>query len=205
MADQKPDAAETAEFRFRDQTLKLPVRIGTEREVGVDISSLRTRTGAIAFDPGFANTGSCESAITFVDGEKGILRHRGYDIEDLAENCLFLEVAYLLVHGKLPNQKEMADFSHLMNRHSMIHEDMRTFFRQYPEGAHPMAVLSAMVVSLSSFYPEVETQEGLEPLNITVTRLLSKLRTISAFSYKKSVGQPFVYPSHKLTYCENFL
>ncbi|HRR28428.1 MAG TPA: citrate synthase [Victivallales bacterium] len=193
-----------AELHLPEKKIKMPIYEGSEGEKAIDISSLRKETGHITYDPGFMNTGSCESVITFIDGEKGILRHRGYDIQDLAENCLFLEVAYLLIHGKLPNKEEYNFFSKLMNQHSMIHEDMQTFFRNYPEGAHPMAVLSAMVVSLSSFYPELEKDTG-EDVDITVTRLLSKLRTIAAFSYKKSIGEPFVYPSHKYTYCENFL
>ncbi len=194
-----------AELRLPDRTVKLPIWEGSEGERALDISALRKETGCITIDPGFVNTGACESDITFVDGEKGVLRHRGYDIEDLAENCLFLEVAYLLIHGKLPNKTEAQSFSRLMNRNSMIHEDMRNFFNNYPEGAHPMAVLSAMVVSLSSFYPELEREAGREDIDMTVTRLLSKLRTIAAFSYKKSIGEPFVYPSHKFSYCENFL
>lgn len=205
MSSKAPSPAETAELTVRGRTVSLPLRVGTEGELGIDIGKLRSTVGAVTLDPGFVNSAACESDITFVDGEKGILRHRGYDIEDLAENCLFLEVAYLLVHGKLPSKAETLRFSTLMNQHSMIHEDMQTFFRQYPEGAHPMAVLSAMAVSLSSFYPEIESEEGREPVDMTVTRLLSKLRTIAAFSYKKSIGEPFVYPSHKLTYCENFL
>ena len=195
----------TAELKLPGKVISLPIYEGSEGERAVDISTLRRDTGYITIDPGFVNTGACDSEITFIDGEKGILRHRGYDIENLAENCLFLEVAYLLIHGKLPTQQEAQSFSRLMNRHSMIHEDMRTFFLNYPEGAHPMAVLSAMVVSLSSFYPEIEHPVDNEDVDITVTRLLSKLRTIAAFSYKKSIGEPFVYPSHKYSYCENFL
>jgi citrate synthase len=194
-----------AELRLPEKTISLPIYEGSEGERAVDISTLRRDTGYITIDPGFVNTGACDSEITFIDGEKGILRHRGYDIEDLAEHCLFLEVAYLLIHGKLPTQQEAKTFSRLMNRNSMIHEDMRTFFLNYPEGAHPMAVLSAMVVSLSSFYPEIDRPVDTEDVDITVTRLLSKLRTIAAFSYKKSVGEPFVYPSHAYSYCENFL
>jgi citrate synthase len=194
-----------AELRLPETTLSLPIYEGSEGERAIDIAALRRDSGYITLDPGFVNTGACESQITFIDGEKGILRHRGYDIEDLAENCLFLEVAYLLIHGKLPNAQEAQAFKLLMNRNSMIHEDMRTFFLNYPEGAHPMAVLSAMVVSLSSFYPEIEHPAENEDVDMTVTRLLSKLRTIAAFSYKKSVGEPFVYPSHKYSYCENFL
>ena len=193
-----------AELKLPEKSIKIPIYEGSEKEKALDISVLRKESGYITYDPGLVNTGSCDSEITYIDGEKGILRHRGYDIEDLAENCLFLEVAYLLIHGKLPNKKEYEAFSKLMNRNSLIHEDMHNFFRNYPEGAHPMAVLSAMVVSLSSFYPEIEKDTG-EDIDLTVTRLLSKLRTIAAYSYKKSIGEPFVYPSHKYTYCENFL
>jgi citrate synthase len=201
----KKKAPESVRFAYGRQSWTYPVLTGTEGEKAVDISSLRRDTGLITLDPGFVNSGACLSDITFIDGEKGILRHRGYAIEDLAEHCVFLEVAYLLIMGKLPDRKEWQSFSDLMNRHSMIHEDMRDFFLNYPEQAHPMAVLSAMVVSLSSFYPEIEQEDLKEPIDITVTRLLSKLRTIAAFSYKKSIGEPFVYPSRRLTYCENFL
>ncbi len=203
MSTGEPDV--TAEIRIGDKTVPLPVLQGTEGERAVDIRALRKETGYITMDPGFVNTGACESEITFIDGEKGILRHRGYDIEELAENCVFLEVAYLLVHGALPTRQQWAEFSGLMNRHSMLHEDMVHFFRNYPETAHPMAVLSAMVVSLSSFYPEIAAEDPRESINAMVARLLSKLRTIAAFSYKKSVGEPFVYPMRKYSYCENFL
>ncbi len=196
---------ETAELKALGKTLSLPVYEGTEGERALDIVKLRKETGLITLDPGFVNSGACQSEITYIDGEQGILRHRGYDIEDLAEHCTFLEVAYLLVTGKLPNRAEWERFSQLMNKNSMIHEDMRTFFRNYPEHAHPMAVLSAMVVSLSTFYPELEEENRKESIDFTVTRLLSKLRTIAAFSYKKSVGEPFVNPSHRLSYCANFL
>ncbi|MFH0909431.1 MAG: citrate synthase [bacterium] len=194
---------DTAELTIGGKTLSMPVYEGAEGERAVDIRNLRKDTGLITYDPGYGNTGACESAITFVDGEKGILRYRGYDIADLALNCSFIEVAYLLVHGKLPNKTELQRYSKLLNRHSMLHEDMHVFFRNYPESAHPMAVLSAMVVSLSSFYPELES-EG-EEKSLAATRLLSKVRTIAAFSHKKSVGEPAVYPSSKLKYCENLL
>lgn len=184
-------------------TLPLDIYEGTQQERALDITKLRSSTGLITFDPGFGNTGSCESAITFVDGEKGILRYRGYEIQDLAENCTFIEVAYLLVHGKLPNREELKKFSDLLNKHSMIHEDMQIFFRHYPERAHPMAIASGMAVSLSSFYPELEDVE--EEKSIAATRLLSKLRTIAAFTYKKSIGEPFVYPSYEYSYCQNLL
>lgn len=196
---------DTVALTYGKRTWRYPVIAGTEGEKAVDISSLRRDTGLITFDPGFVNTGACVSDITYIDGERGILRHRGYNIEDLAEHCVFLEVAHLLILGKLPSRRQWQHFSDLMNRHSMIHEDMRDFFLNYPEGSHPMAVLSAMVVSLSSFYPEIEAEDSREPLDITATRLLSKLRTIAAFSYKKSIGEPFVYPSFRMSYCENFL
>jgi len=193
----------TAQLTFEGQSIDLDVWEGTLGERAVEISDLRKKTGLITYDPGFMNTGSCESNITFVDGDKGILRYRGYDIEDLANNCTFVEVAYLLIHGRLPTRTDLQKFSNLLNQHSMIHEDMQIFFRNYPERAHPMAIASAMGVSLSSFYPELEDVE--EEKNIAATRMLSKLRTMAALSYKKFIGEPFVYPSSKLTYCENLL
>ncbi len=193
-----------AKLEVHGKTYELPVYEGTEGEQAIDIRNLRAQTGLITYDPGFANTGSCISNITFIDGEKGILRHRGYDIVDLAENCTFLDVSYLLVHGFLPNRDERANFSELMNQHSMLHEDMRRFYNLFPDHAHPMAMLSAMVVSLSTFYPELETNPN-EAIDITVTRLLSKLRTIAAFTYKKMRGEPIVYPRPDFSYCENFL
>lgn len=193
-----------AEIRIDDQTLVCPVYKGTEGERAIDISKLRKETGAITYDPGFGNTGSCASDITFIDGEKGILRYRGYDVADLAAKCEFIDVAYLLVHGSLPNTAQKENYSSLLNSHSMIHEDMRDFFSNYPEHSHPMAILSAMAVSLSSFYPELRSDLK-EDVDMTVTRLMSKLRTIAAFSYKKSIGEPAVYPRYDLKYCENFL
>lgn len=200
-----PAEAKMAELTVEGKTFKFPMRKDNIGQEAMDIRSLRKDTGLITYDPGFANTGSCSSTISFVDGERGRLVYRGFTVEDLAENCTFIEVAYLLLHGKLPTRTELEKFSKLLNRHSMIHEDMLTFFAKYPEHAHPMAVLSAMVVSLSSFYPELEHAEETEELDITATRLLSKLRTIAAFSYKKAVGEPFVYPSHRYSYCANFL
>lgn len=194
----------TARLSYEGKELGLPVLEGDMGERGLDIRALRQETGLVTFDPGMVNTGVCESNITFVDGAKGILRYRGYDIEDLAEHCSFLEVAYLLVHGFLPTPSEYNAFSHLMNQHSMLHENMRHFFSLYPDHAHPMAILSSMVVSLSTFYPELEA-DSTEAIDITVSRLLSKLRTIAAFSYKKYKGDPIVYPRPDLRYCENFL
>jgi citrate synthase len=199
---------ETAQLTFRGKTVELPVLVGSEKEVALNISRLRKETGAITLDYGYLNTGTCESAITYLDGEKGILRYRGYPVEELAAKSRFTEVAYLLINGRMPNAKERMGWSSLLNQHSMIHEDMSYFFRQFPERAHPMAVLSAMVVSLSTFYPELSQHRPDEPeeaITIAATRLLSKLRTIAAFSYKKSIGEPFVYPRHDLQYCANFL
>jgi citrate synthase len=193
-----------AAIHIGDQTVVCPVYEGTEGERAMDISRLRKETGVITYDPGFGNTGSCASDITFIDGEKGILRYRGYDVADLAEKCEFIEVAYLLVHGSLPTLAQRENYAKLLNSHSMIHEDMRDFFSNYPEHSHPMAILSAMAVSLSSFYPELRGDLK-EDVDMTVTRLISKLRTIAAFSYKKSIGEPAVYPRHDLKYCENFL
>ena len=193
-----------AEIQIDGQTLDYKVYEGTEGERAIDISKLRKETGAITFDPGFVNTGTCSSDITFIDGEKGILRYRGYDVADLADNCSFTEVAYLLIHGSLPNVEQKRRYTDLLNRHSLIHEDMKDFFSHYPDHSHPMAILSAMAVSLSSFYPEMG-ENYKEDVEMKVTRLISKLRTIAAFSYKKSVGHPTVYPRHDLSYCENFL
>ncbi len=194
----------TADLNYDGKNYSLDVLEGAEKERGVDIRALRKESGLITFDPGYANTGSCRSSITFIDGEKGILRYRGYAIEDLAVHCTFVEVAYLLVHGILPTRDELSKFSRFLNRHSLIHEDMRNFFRNYPDHAHPMAILSAMVVSLSSFYPELDSDSN-EELDLMVARLLSKVRTLATLSYKQSVGHPHVYPSNKLSYVENFL
>ncbi|MDD5705391.1 MAG: citrate synthase [Kiritimatiellae bacterium] len=190
------------------KTYDFPVVTGSEGERAIDISGLRKRAGIITLDYGYNNTGACNSAVTYLDGERGVLRYRGYPIEELAEKSRFVEVAYLLINGKMPDAREREEWSLLLNRHSMIHEDMRHFFYRFPDHAHPMAILSAMVVSLSAFYPELSQHrqdEGNEAINIAATRLLSKLRTIAAFSYKKSIGEPFVYPRHDLRYCANFL
>ena len=194
-----------AKLTFNDKSIDLPVFEGSEHEVAVDIRSLRKETGMITYDPGFVNTGCCKSDITYINGEDGILRYRGYDINELAENCEFIDVAYLLVHGTLPNKEQHDEFSMQLNHHSLLHEDMRHFFDAYPDHAHPMATLSAMAVSLSTFYPELEDASIQENIDFKVTRLLSKLRTAAAFAYKKSIGHPIVYPKHKLKYCENFL
>ena len=181
----------------------LPVVTGSENEKAIDITKLRAQTGYITIDSGYMNTGATRSAITFLDGERGILRYRGIPIEDLAEKSTFVETSYLLIYGELPNKEQLHHYSELLTRHSMIHEDMKNFFDGYPATAHPMAILSAMVCSLSAYYPE--SLNVFENMEMQATRLLSKLRTIAAFSYKKSIGQPIMYPLDHLSYCANFL
>jgi len=187
------------------QTIELPVLTGSENEKAIDISKLRSQTGHITMDPGYGNTGSCESAITFLDGEKGILRYRGIPIEQLADKASFVEVAYLIVYGKLPNQKELDAFNDDLNHHALLHEDMKHFFSSFSGQAHPMAILSAMIASLSGYYGEASTASGIGGQDLNTARLISKIRTLAAFSYKKSIGQPFVYPDDSLSYCSNFL
>ena len=189
----------------KQHVLDLPVVVGTEHEVGIDVRQLREKTGVVTIDPGFGNTGSCTSAITYIDGEKSILRYRGIPIEELGEKSTFVETAYLLINGRLPNRAELEGYRRKLTLHSMIHEDMRHFFDGYPPTAHPMAILSAMVCSLSSFYPEALDATNTELFDITSTRLISKVRTIAAYSYKKSIGQPFMYPRNELNYCANLL
>ena len=188
---------------YADKTYTLPVVVGSEGERAIDISRLRQETGFIALDPGYANTGSCKSNITFMDGEKGILRYRGIPVEQLAEHSTFIETAYLLINGELPTQKQLNQFSVLLNDHSPVHEDMQLFYRNFPRASHPMGILSSMVNALRSFYPELQTLE--EEANITVTRLLSKIRTMAAMSYKMARGHKVIYPRPDLMYCANFL
>ena len=197
--------AENARLIVNGQELELPVITGSENEKGIDISSLRAKTGATSLDPAFMNTASTESAITFLDGEKGILRYRGIPIEELGEKSTFTETCYLIIYGHLPPKAELMKFETLLTRHSMIHEDMKRFFDGYPMTAHPMAILSSMVTSLSSFYPYALNAKADEYRDITIARLLAKMPTIAAFSYKKSIGHPFVYPRNDLDYCANFL
>ncbi len=188
---------------YGDKIYTLPVVVGSEGEKAIDISKLRQETGFITLDPGYANTGSCKSNITFMDGEKGILRYRGIPVEQLAEHSTFKETAYLLINGELPTQKQLNQFSVLLNDHSLVHEDMQFFYQNFPRTSHPMGVLSSMVNALRSFYPELQTLE--EEINITVTRLLSKIRTMAAMSYKITRGHKVVYPRPDLMYCANFL
>jgi len=183
----------------------LPLITGTEGEEAIDITTLRAKTGLITLDPGYANTGSCESSITFMHGEKGILRYRGIPVEQLAEKSTFTETAYLLINGKLPTRSELARFSVLLNDHSLVHEDMRAYFENYPRNAHPMGILSSMMNALRAFYPTIPERSEEEEINITVTRLLSKVRTLAAMSYRISLGHKLEYPRHDLSYCANFL
>jgi citrate synthase len=196
---------ENARIVVDGKELEVSVVTGTEGEKGVDIQNLRAKTGYVTLDPAFMNTASTESAVTFLDGEKGILRYRGIPIEELGERSSFVETAYLLVYGNLPTRGELEKFSQILTRHSMIHEDMRRFFDGYPITAHPMAILSAMVTSLSSYYPYALNAKSDEYRDITIARLMGKLPTIAAFSYKKSIGHPFIYPRNDLDYCANFL
>lgn len=187
----------------RKKPFNLPIIKGTQGFHGIDVTKLRAKAKYVTFDNGFSNTASCMSNITYVDGEKGELRYRGYDIEDLVRNCSFVEVAYLLVHGTLPSETELKRFSRYLNKHSLIHENMHHFFSGFPADSHPMIILISMVTSLSSFYPEISHRDP--SFDITAARLISKIRTIAAFSYKKSRGDPIVYPRYDLSYCANFL
>jgi citrate synthase len=196
---------ETVRITAGKQELDLQVVEGSEGEKGVDISNLRAKTGLTTLDPAFMNTASTQSAVTFLDGERGILRYRGIPIEELGERSSFVETAYLLIYGNLPTREDLAKWQRLLTRHSMIHEDMRRFFDGYPMTAHPMAILSAMVSSLSSFYPYALNAKADEYRDITIIRLISKLPTIAAFSYKKNIGHPFMYPRNDLDYCANFM
>ncbi|MFL6192987.1 MAG: citrate synthase [Thermoanaerobaculia bacterium] len=181
---------------------ELPVVVGSEQEVGLDIQQLRAQSGAITFDPGYGNTGACESAITFIDGEAGILRYRGYPIEQIAGHADFTEICYLLIYGRLPDRKELKEFEDRLTYHTLLHEDMKKFFEGFPSSAHPMAMLSSMVASLSAYYPDGGRSVDLD---LNMARLLAKAPTIAAFSYKKSIGQPFMYPRNDLSYCSRFL
>jgi citrate synthase len=205
IAKKEPAMSEVAKLIIGDTEIELPVVEGTEQERAVDITKLRGATGYITLDDGYMNTGSTKSAITYLDGEQGVLRYRGYPIEQLAQNCDFIEVAYLLINGELPTEDQLYKFRLKLRRHTMLHEDMRMFYDGFPRDAHPMAILSSVVGALSTFY-----QDSLDPhdkgqVEESVMRLLAKLPTIAAFAYKKSIGQPFVYPKNELTYCENFL
>ncbi len=197
--------SDVAKLQVEGQEFELPVVVGTESERALDISTLRSRTGYITLDEGYVNTGSASSDITFIDGEQGILRYRGYPIEELAQNCSFIEVSYLLIYGELPTAAQLEDFRNSLRRHTMLHEDMRTFYNGFPRDAHPMAILSSVVGALSTFYQDSLDPRNPDEVNISIHRLMAKLPTIAAFSYKKSIGQPFIYPQNDQSYCANFL
>jgi citrate synthase len=185
--------------------IELPTVSGSETPSGLDISKLLASTGQVTLDPGFVNTASCQSAITYIDGDAGILRYRGYPIEQLAEHATFLEVSWLLIYGELPSETELAGFKAKIRKHTMLHEDFREFFRGFPTDAHPMAVLSSAVSALSTFYQDSLDPFDPEHVEQSTIRLLAKMPTIAAYAHKKSVGQPFLYPDNNLGYVDNFL
>src|SRR5438270_8435845 len=184
----------TAELKLDGKAYELPLVEGTEQERAIDISSLRNATGLITLDDGYANTGSCQSQITFIDGEKGILRYRGIPIEELAERSTFIEVAHLIIMGRLPNSAELRRFSDLLTENELLNEAMKHHFEGFPPNAHPMAILSSMINAASCFYPELLTSAAREHFETTAARLLSQVRTIAAFAYRKSRGLPIIYP-----------
>lgn len=198
--------SETAKIELDGKVYELPVITGTENEKAIDISKLRDLSGYVTLDTGYKNTGATKSAITFLDGEEGILQYRGYPIEQLAEKASFLEVSYLLIYGALPTQSELTQFENSIKKHTLVHEDMKRFFEAYPAKAHPMGVLSSMISSLSTFYPEsLDPNRSADMKNLTVHRLIAKLPTLAAWSYKNSTSHPFMYPRNDFDYVKNFL
>ena len=197
--------SEIAELKINGETLELPIIIGSEGEKAVDIGKLRATTGYITFDPSFGNTGSCTSDITFIDGAKGILSHRGIPVEELAAKSNFIETAHLLLKGKIGTKEELSEFREKLSKHALIHEDMRHFFDGFPRGAHPMNILSTMINALAAFYPDVDSLSSDEEIDETAARLISIVRTMAAFAYKKSIGEPTVNPRGDLSFVGNFL
>jgi citrate synthase len=198
--------AEIAKLELDGKIYEFPVIEGSENEKAIDISQLRSSTGYITIDPGFKNTGSTKSGITFLNGEEGILRYRGYPIEQLAEKAEFLEVAYLLIYGNLPTTAEYTDFKENITKHTLVHEDMRLFFEAYPAKAHPMGILAASLSTLSTFYPESQDpNRAKKAIDLTIHRLIAKVPTLAAWAFKNAMRHPVVYPNNKLDYCENFL
>jgi len=195
---------QNAELKLPEATIQLPILVGSEGEKSVDIAKLRAQTGYITLDPGFMNTGSCQSAITFIDGDKGILHYRGIPIEVLAEKSSFLEVSHLLLHGHLPTKAELEKFDFEISKHTMVHEDIKRLYDAFPHDAHPMGVLASIVAGLSSYYQH-EKGDADDLFELNSIRLLAKLPTLASYIYKKSVGQPFIYPESDRSYCENFL
>ncbi len=197
--------ADNAELRVGDKIIQLPIVEGTEGERALDIRNLRSETGLITLDPGYANTGSCQSKITFIDGERSILRYRGIPIEEIAEHSTFLEVSYLLIYGDLPTEEQFQNFLGSIGRHTMIHEDFKRFFGALPKDAHPMAACSAAIGALSTFYPDSLDPRDPRHVEISVHRLIAKMITLAAYAYKHSIGQPFMYPQNDRSYVGNFL
>ncbi len=198
--------SEIAKIELNGKVYELPVIVGTENEKAIDISKLRDLTGYVTLDSGYKNTGATKSAITFLEGEEGILHYRGYPIEQLAERATFLEVSFLLIYGELPSTAELEAFENSIKKHTLVHEDMKRFFEAYPAKAHPMGVLSSMICSLSTFYPEsLDPNRSAEAKNLTVQRLIAKLPTLAAWSYKNSIRHPFMYPKNHYDYVSNFM
>jgi len=195
----------SASLRIGDREIDLPIVEGSEGDSALDISALRGETGLITLDPGYGNTGACSSAITYLDGEQGVLRYRGYPIEQLAEHSTFLEVAYLLIWGELPTREQLDRFVGEVTHHTLIREEMRHFFDSFPADAHPMAVLASGTVGMSTFYPDSQNIFDLDAVEITINRLIAKLPTLAAWSFKKAIGQPYVYPRNDLGYSANLL
>ena len=194
------------ELNYDGKVYQLPVIEGSEGEKAIDISKLRSASGLITIDKGFKNTGSTESAITFLDGEKGILRHRGYSIEELADKSSFIEVAYLVIYGELPTQEQLNDFQLEITRHTLVHEDVKAILEGFPSKAHPMGVISSLVSSLTAFYPKsLDPNRSTEEVNGTIIRIIAKLPTLAAWAFKNRMRQPLVYPNNNLDYCSNFL
>jgi citrate synthase len=193
-----------AKLIIDEKTIELPIVEGSEHEKAIDITSLRKETGYITLDPGYGNTGACLSDITFIDGEKGILRYRGFAIEDLVKNTTFTDLSHLLIYGDVENNDELLNFKNRLRKHAIIHEDMKRFFDGFPPNAHPMAILSSMVTALSSYYQD-SNESSIEIIDTNIVRILAKVKTIAAYSYRKSHGLPFIYPEANLGYVENFL
>ena len=197
--------SEVAKLKHGDVELDLPIVTGSEKEQAIDIGKLRGTTGMVTIDQGYVNTGSTTSDITFLNGEEGVVRYRGYPIEQLAENCDFIEVAYLLIYGDLPNSSQIENFRSSICNHTMLHEDLKSFYDGFPRDAHPMAILSSVVGALSTFYQDSLDPHDPKQVEVSIHRLIAKLPTIAAYAYKKSLGQPFSYPDNTVSYCENFL
>jgi citrate synthase len=194
-----------ARIEYDGQSFEAPVVVGSEQERAIDITKLRSSTGLISYDPGYGSTGACKSAITYLDGEAGVLRYRGYPIEQLAEKSDFIETSYLLIYGELPTQDELDSFRHQITLHTLLREDMRPLFDAFPRDAHPMAILSAATSALSTFYQDHYDPFDADDVEVSTYRLMAKLPTVAAFAYKKSIGQPYVYPTNSMGFAENFL